>query len=86
MIYRDAQDTGLYSRRVSRRIARLCNRWRNAEDGPVDKQAGTSGSRNRLSRVLWPGLFLVVLSIVLTPLADALPELHVLRVRTGATE
>ena len=49
MAYQDAQDSGSYSRRASRRIARLCNCWRNAEDGSEDKQAGMSFDRNRLS-------------------------------------
>jgi len=37
MIDQDAQESGSYSRHASRRVARLGNRWRNAEDGPEDK-------------------------------------------------
>ncbi|MEA3275153.1 MAG: hypothetical protein U9Q81_07690, partial [Pseudomonadota bacterium] len=34
--------------------SKLCDGWRNAEDGRKDKQAGMSFDRNRLSSILEP--------------------------------
>jgi hypothetical protein len=49
MTYQIAQDSRSGSRLASRRIAELCNCWRNAEDEREDPLAGMSFDRNRLS-------------------------------------